>query len=83
MNNHIFQHQDVYLYVLPLLVNNTFLSPIMHILQYIIGINIHNGPKLQVPRTSAYSPYLKESMLRTEFQCKVSQHSKIGILLRS
>ena len=29
----------------------------MHIFQYIIGINIHNGPKFQDARTSAYSPY--------------------------
>ena len=31
-----------------------------------IGINIPNGPKFQNPRTSAYSPYLKESMSSTD-----------------
>ena len=32
----------------------------MHIIQYIIEINVENGPKFQSPRMSAYSPYLKK-----------------------
>ena len=52
MTNQIFEHPNLYFDVMFLY--NTFLSPNMHIFQYILGINIHNGPKFEEPRTSAY-----------------------------
>ena len=39
MTNHIIEHPNVYIGVMFLYVDNTLLSPIMHIFQYIIGIN--------------------------------------------
>ena len=36
MTNHIFEHQNVYFDAMFLYVNNTFLSPIMHIFRIIV-----------------------------------------------
>ena len=42
MTNHIFEHPNVYFDFMFLYMDNTFLTPIMHIFKYIIRINIHN-----------------------------------------
>ena len=79
MTNHIFEHPNEYFHAYVCICELYIPMPYHHIFQYIVGINIHNGPKYPVPRTRAYSPYLKEYMVRIRKVEDILGRSEFGL----